>query len=58
MLHSRVLHDPGVLARLGSVHSKHDDEAKALHYYSEAHRVYPVGRPGCSFCNCSEEGFA
>lgn len=48
MLHTRVLHDPGVLARLGAVHSKHDDEAKALHYFSEAHRVYPVSRTGRS----------
>jgi len=43
ILNSRIMHhDPGVLARLGCIHSKQEDEAKALHYYSESHRVYPV----------------
>lgn len=27
---------------LGSLHAKCDDEPKALHYYSESHRVYPA----------------
>ncbi len=33
MLTSLVPNDPGVLARLGAIHARFDDEAKALHYY-------------------------
>lgn len=50
LLHSHVMHDPGVLARLGAIHSKYEDEAKALHYYSESHRVYPVNMDVISWC--------
>ena len=37
LLSSRAMHmhDPGVLARLGAVYFKEEDEAKALHYFSE-----------------------
>jgi intraflagellar transport protein 88 len=31
-----------VLARLGAIYAKMDEEAKSLHYYQESHRVYPV----------------
>ena len=31
-----------MLSRLGALHARFDEEAKALHYYSEAHRLYPV----------------
>jgi intraflagellar transport protein 88 len=41
-LNTLVPNDPGVLARLGAIHAKYDDEAKALHFYQESHRVYPV----------------
>jgi len=41
-LNTLVPHDPGVLAKLGAIHARYDDEAKALHYYQESHRVYPV----------------
>ena len=41
-LNSRVANDAGILARLGATHAKFGDEAKALHYYSEAHNVFPV----------------
>lgn len=34
MLSSLVPNDPGVLARLGAIHARFDDEARALHYYS------------------------
>lgn len=35
------MHDAGILAMLGSLYAKCDDEPKALHYYNESHRVYP-----------------
>ena len=34
--------DPGVLARLGAVYSKDDDETQAYHYHLESYRFYPV----------------
>jgi intraflagellar transport protein 88 len=42
IVNTRVMHDAGILAMLGSLHAKCDDEPKALHYYSESHRVYPT----------------
>lgn len=33
MLSSLVPNDPGVLARLGAIHARFDDDVKALHYY-------------------------
>ena len=33
MLSSLVPNDPGVLAKLGAIHARFDDEIKALHYY-------------------------
>jgi intraflagellar transport protein 88 len=42
VLNTQVTHDPGILARLGAIHARMDDEGKALHYYTESHRVYPV----------------
>jgi len=42
MLSSLVPNDPGVLAKLGAIHARFDDEVKALHYYQESHRVFPV----------------
>ena len=33
MLSSLVPNDPGVLAKLGAIHARFDDEVKALHYY-------------------------
>ena len=33
MLSSLAPNDPGVLAKLGAIHARFDDEAKALHYY-------------------------
>ena len=37
-----TMHDAGVLALLGALFTKCNDEAKALHYYNESHRVHPV----------------
>lgn len=33
MLSSLVPNDPGVLAKLGAIHARFEDETKALHYY-------------------------
>ena len=33
MLSSLVPNDPGVLARLGAIFARQDDETRALHYY-------------------------
>jgi intraflagellar transport protein 88 len=33
MLSSLLPNDPGVLAKLGAIHARFDDEIKALHYY-------------------------
>eukprot|EP01018_Ginkgo_biloba_P020682 Gb_35171 [translate_table: standard] len=49
MVITRVMHDAGVLALLGNLYSKCEDEAKALHYYSEAHRVYPSNMDNISW---------
>ncbi|KAH7352170.1 hypothetical protein KP509_19G033100 [Ceratopteris richardii] len=37
-----AMHDAGVLALLGNLFTKFNDETKAHYYYSESHRVYPV----------------
>ena len=37
-----TMHDAGVLALLGALFTKCNDEAKALYYYNESHRVHPV----------------
>lgn len=42
IVNTRVMHDAGVLAMLGNLHAKLDDEPKAVHYYCESHRVYPT----------------
>ena len=34
--------DSSILARLGSTFSRLNDEAKAVHYYTEAHKLYPA----------------
>ena len=39
---TNAMHDAGVLAMLGKLFTKCNDEAKALYYYSESHRVHPV----------------
>ena len=41
IVHMRAMHDAGILAMLGSLYAKCDDEPKALHHYNESHRVYP-----------------
>lgn len=41
MLTSLVPNDPGVLARLGAIHARFDEEAKALHYYQVGARPRP-----------------
>jgi hypothetical protein len=33
LLNSLLPNDPGVLARLGAIHARFDDEAGALHFY-------------------------
>lgn len=33
MLNSLLPNDPGVLARLGAIHARVDDDAGALHFY-------------------------
>ena len=42
IVNTRAMHDAGLLAMLGSLHAKLNDEPKALHYYSESHRAYPA----------------
>eukprot|EP00756_Hemistasia_phaeocysticola_P061375 Hpha_TRINITY_DN4855_c0_g1::TRINITY_DN4855_c0_g1_i1::g.20295::m.20295/K16474/IFT88; intraflagellar transport protein 88 len=39
---TRVPTDPSVLARLGTIHAKLQDESQAYHYHFEAHRYFPV----------------
>eukprot|EP00667_Euglena_gracilis_P001691 EG_transcript_1689 len=39
---SRVPTDPTILARLGAIYAKEDDEAQAFHYHLEAYRYFPV----------------
>ena len=34
--------DPGVLARIGNIYLKEEDEAHAFHYHQEAYRYFPV----------------
>ncbi|RLN44131.1 hypothetical protein BBJ28_00010611 [Nothophytophthora sp. Chile5] len=34
--------DPGVLARLGQIFNKDDDENQALHYHLESYRYFPI----------------
>jgi len=34
--------DPGVLARLGQIFNKDDDETQAFHYHLESYRHFPV----------------
>lgn len=47
MLSSLVPNDPGVLAKLGAIHARFDDEPRALHYYQvRALSVQGVGRRG------------
>ena len=41
-LNTAVPNDPGVLIALGSLHCTLGDEAKALHFYLESHRIYPA----------------
>ena len=42
ILSSRVPTDPSVLARIGNIYLKDDDEAQAFHYHQESYRYYPV----------------
>merc|ERR1711988_1020191 len=42
ILATRVPTDPGILARLGQIYSREEDEAQAFHYHLEAYRYYPV----------------
>jgi intraflagellar transport protein 88 len=42
IVNTRVMHDDSILAMLGNLHAKCDDEPKALHYYNESHHAYPA----------------
>ena len=42
ILTTRVPTDPGILARLGQIYSREEDEAQAFHYHLEAYRYFPV----------------
>jgi tetratricopeptide (TPR) repeat protein len=42
ILSSRVPTDPSVLARIGNIYLKDDDEAQAFHYHQESYRYFPV----------------
>ena len=48
MLSSLVPNDPGVLAKLGAIHARFDDEVKALHYYQVRGRGGVGGRLPCT----------
>jgi intraflagellar transport protein 88 len=39
---SKNVADPGVLARLGQIFNKDDDETQAFHYHLESYRYFPV----------------
>ncbi|RLN65394.1 hypothetical protein BBJ29_008166 [Phytophthora kernoviae] len=39
-LHDTI--DPGVLARLGQIFNKDDDETQAFHYHLESYRYFPI----------------
>ncbi|KAL7692215.1 putative 43kDa postsynaptic protein [Plasmopara halstedii] len=40
--HTKNVADPGVLARLGQIFNKDDDETQAFHYHLESYRHFPV----------------
>ena len=42
ILSTRVPSDPVVLARMGQIFNKMDDESQAFHYHMESYRHYPV----------------
>ena len=42
LLNARVPTDPSVLARIGNIYLKEDDEAQAFHYHQESYRYFPV----------------
>jgi len=42
ILNARVPTDPAVLARIGNIYLKEEDEAQAFHYHQESYRYYPV----------------
>ena len=42
ILNALVPTDPTVLARIGNIYLKEEDEAQAFHYHQEAYRLYPV----------------
>eukprot|EP00983_Pelagomonas_calceolata_P102820 1158848-Pelagomonas_calceolata.AAC.12 len=55
MLNSLLPNDPGVLARLGAIHARVDDEAGALHFYQACRRFallpgIPIQAPGLLTC--------
>ncbi|RLN10489.1 hypothetical protein BBO99_00003667 [Phytophthora kernoviae] len=39
---SKNVADPGVLARLGQIFNKDDDETQAFHYHLESYRYFPI----------------
>jgi intraflagellar transport protein 88 len=43
ILRTRVPSDPVVLARMGQIFNKQDDESQAFHYHLESYQHYPVG---------------
>lgn len=40
--HAKHVVDPGVLARLGQIFNKDDDETQAFHYHLESYRYFPI----------------
>lgn len=42
LLISKVPTDPGILAHLGQIYAKEEDDAQAFHYHQESYRFYPV----------------
>jgi len=42
ILNALVPTDPSVLARIGNIYLKEEDEAQAFHYHHESYRYYPV----------------
>ena len=42
ILNARVPTDPSVLARIGNIYLKEEDEAQAFHYHQESYRYFPV----------------
>ncbi len=42
MLLTKVPTDPNILARVGNIFAREEDDAQALHYYQESYKYMPT----------------